>query len=175
MSAKPVRGVEVTRWLRRVLAAILAWNLSMGIYNLTMGRLFCLISFACVLGLAGAMTYQTKVIRRVERASRPRPDYSLIAAMEREIYGETFGHDGAPEPGGFVLPAGARITPPHGYGISLAEFGQNVAGLHRTMAGIPAVSMLCKGCGSPMSYARRYCLKCYRQYRKTTETPGDPR
>jgi hypothetical protein len=27
-----------------------------------------------------------------------RPDYALIAAIEREVYGETFRHDGAPEP-----------------------------------------------------------------------------
>jgi hypothetical protein len=31
--------------------------------------------------------------------SRPaRPDYAAIARIEREIYGETFTHDGAPLP-----------------------------------------------------------------------------
>lgn len=95
MSTKPVRGITVTRWIRRALAVILAWNLGMGSYDLARGYLFGLVSFACVLGLVAAMTYQTKVIRRVERANRPRPDYSAIAAMEREIYGETFEHDGA--------------------------------------------------------------------------------
>lgn len=30
-----------------------------------------------------------------------RPDYSRIATLEREIYGETFSHDGAPEGGGW--------------------------------------------------------------------------
>ena len=35
--------------------------------------------------------------RHVE-ASRPRPDYRQIAAMEREVYGEVFHHDGATVP-----------------------------------------------------------------------------
>jgi hypothetical protein len=30
------------------------------------------------------------------RPARPRPDYAAIARMERRIYGETFGHAGAP-------------------------------------------------------------------------------
>lgn len=33
---------------------------------------------------------------QVIEASRPRPDYALIARMEREVYGEAFRHDGAP-------------------------------------------------------------------------------
>ena len=96
MSTKPAHGITVTRWIRRVLAVVLVYNLGIGIYDFTMGHLFGLISFACVLGLAAAMTYQTKVIHRVERANRPRPDYSAIARMEREVYGETFEHEGAP-------------------------------------------------------------------------------
>lgn len=43
-----------------------------------------------------ALAAQTRVIRRVEHANRPRPDYSAIAAMEREVYGRTFEHDGLP-------------------------------------------------------------------------------
>ena len=96
MSTKPAHGITVTRWIRRVLAVVLVYNLGIGIYDFTMGHLFGLISFACVLGLAAVMTYQTKVIHRVERANRPRPDYSVIARMEREVYGETFEHEGAP-------------------------------------------------------------------------------
>jgi hypothetical protein len=98
MSTKPIRGAEVTRWIRRFLAVILLWNLGTGIYDFAMGRIFGLISFACVAALVVTMTWQTRVIHRIERANRPRPDYSLIAAMEREVYGETFGHEGAPNP-----------------------------------------------------------------------------
>jgi hypothetical protein len=96
MSSKPVGGITFTRWWRRFLAVILAWNLGTGIYDLAMGRVFGLISFACVLGLTATMAWQTKTIHRVERANRPRPDYGAIAAMEREVYGETFEHEGAP-------------------------------------------------------------------------------
>lgn len=39
---------------------------------------------------------------RYVEASRPRPDYRQIAAMEREVYGEVFHHDGAPGASGIV-------------------------------------------------------------------------
>ena len=47
--------------------------------------------------VASVIGFQAFVIRRQERLDRPRPDYSAIAAMEREVYGETFEHDGGPE------------------------------------------------------------------------------
>lgn len=47
---------------------------------------------------------------------RPRPDYAAIARMEREVWGEAFRHEGAP----------AVVKPL--YGISMAEFGENMAG-----------------------------------------------
>lgn len=47
---------------------------------------------------------QTWLIARREELDRPRPDYSLIAAMEREVYGEAFKHEGAPA---------RSIPPPH--------------------------------------------------------------
>ena len=101
-TAKPKDRAKPTRWLRRVLAVILLWNLGSGIQELAAGRLFWLVSLAGVLMLAAVMAFQTYVIRRLDRQRlerlRPRPDYSSIAAMEEDIYGETFEHEGAPEP-----------------------------------------------------------------------------
>jgi len=45
----------------------------------------------------GCFAAITRAAARLRVASRPRPDYALIAAMEREVYGEAFRHDGAPE------------------------------------------------------------------------------
>jgi len=45
------------------------------------------------------MCFQTVIIRRIEYQNRPHPDYISIAAMEREIYGESFRHDGTPQDG----------------------------------------------------------------------------
>ena len=68
---------------------------------------------------------------------RPRPDYSLIAAMEREIYGETFKHDGAP------LPPPRVVSGPHGLSAPRA----------------------CGLCGIPGTFARGLCGDCYRAHR----------
>ena len=57
---------------------------------------------------------QTSVIHRKDRQRladlQPHPDYSLIAAMEREIYGETFEHEGAPKAGSGLKQSGPRHT-----------------------------------------------------------------
>ena len=49
--------------------------------------------------------YNTRKLRALESASR-KPDYSRIGELEREIYDETFRHDGAPEL--VSLPPGAQ-------------------------------------------------------------------
>lgn len=61
-----------------------------------------------------AIGLETYVIRRqremVAAANRPRPDYIAIARMEREVYGETFDHDGAPSAGSG--PVASMLLPP---------------------------------------------------------------
>jgi hypothetical protein len=57
-----------------------------------------MVVFCAALG-AGAMTAE---IRKCEAAAQsavsphPKPDWPAIRRMEREVYGETFKHDGAP-------------------------------------------------------------------------------
>ena len=46
--------------------------------------------------MTAAVVAQRLGMRRVYGVDRPRPDYSAIAAMEREVYGEEFKHEGAP-------------------------------------------------------------------------------
>ena len=46
--------------------------------------------------LAAAACLQAVRIRRCRNRAMSRPDYTSIAAMEREIYGETLKHEGAP-------------------------------------------------------------------------------
>ena len=56
---------------------------------------------ACNL-LALALNCKTAALRKAQaiELNRPRPDYRLIAEMERDIYGETFEHDWAPKVSG---------------------------------------------------------------------------
>lgn len=53
---------------------------------------------ACNL-FALALNTKTAALRKAQaiERNRPRPDYRLIAELERDIYGEAFEHDGAPE------------------------------------------------------------------------------
>jgi hypothetical protein len=51
-----------------------------------------------------------KRIVKAQKALR-RPDYSRIATLERDIFGETFHHDGAPETGGIRAEGQFTVTP----------------------------------------------------------------
>lgn len=84
---------------------------------LVMGALVCVLLAAEMLawrtvqgsvlaGIAVAVNLANvcRLSRRIASAERDlerdlrRPDYALIAEIEREVYGEAFHHDGAPEP-----------------------------------------------------------------------------
>lgn len=55
--------------------------------------------FAAVMVVYWSLLFcvQTKLVHLREAINRPRPDYASIATMERELYGETFEHEGAPQ------------------------------------------------------------------------------
>ena len=78
---------------------------------------------------------------------KPRPDYSLIARMEREIYGEAFSHDGAPE-----VAASTRVPRRTGTGTTST--------IH--FAGRPSLN---GGGGGMSTFAnmngRDYCARCH--------------
>lgn len=64
-----------------------------------------------------AALFTTPRIHAIDKQNRPRPDYARIARLEREIFGEAFRHDGAPDDGkpqmgGFCLPAGPEFVIP---------------------------------------------------------------
>ena len=85
-------GTTLIRAMRVMLAVFLAANFVFAVLTGFSGQLSALINVAAVIGLALVMRYQTKTIRRMDRQRlaqlRPRPDYSAIARMEEDIWGE---------------------------------------------------------------------------------------
>jgi hypothetical protein len=61
--------------------------------------LLVLLPVVMACGLVFAIRLNTRTIASLELSERAkrRPDYRHIARIEREIYGEAFHHDGAPE------------------------------------------------------------------------------
>jgi hypothetical protein len=83
---------------------------------------------------AGLFVFNTKLAhgkraKHIE-AHRPHPDYALIAAMEREAYGETFRHDGSPVAAPLELARDANERTP-------------------AQARIEARPYACESCGAP--------------------------
>jgi hypothetical protein len=75
--------------------AALTANVGTLAFNLVVSPWVALVPLACIIALALAIWMTTRTIRRREYLDRPRPDYAAIAAMEREVYGETFRHEGS--------------------------------------------------------------------------------
>jgi hypothetical protein len=81
---------------RRIQKALLAFNILALILNLAVGSVFAIIPVLGIAALLWALHLNTLTVRNIKAANRPRPDYALIASLERGIYGRTFEHDGAP-------------------------------------------------------------------------------
>jgi hypothetical protein len=86
------------RATRAFMILALAYNLAWGIFDLSRGRVFGPICLACAGAITATLAWQVRYLHRAEiaRLAQPRPDYAAIASMEREVYGETFRHEGAP-------------------------------------------------------------------------------
>jgi len=96
---RPLRAVRIFQ------IVALLYNAGSFAYHAAIGSVFGMIAGAvCVVALAVAIGWTTGKIRQREYLNRPRPDYAAIAAMERELYGEAFEHEGAPE--------ARRVVPP---------------------------------------------------------------
>jgi hypothetical protein len=90
-------SVKTLRRTRKFQVGAIGLNVCTLTFNLLLGHyIVALIPVACIAVLSVAVRVQTGTIRRREYADRPRPDYASIAAMERDLYGETFEHEGAP-------------------------------------------------------------------------------
>lgn len=96
-ASKPKNYAKPIRILRPILGVLLLGNLLIGILDATHGLAIAFLPFVCALFLGCVIAFQTKVIHRIEARNKPRADYALIARMEREVYGEAFEHDGAPQ------------------------------------------------------------------------------
>jgi hypothetical protein len=93
------------RWFRRVLALCVIVNVVFLLLDAIDGGLAAAFGNIIAIALCTvAIVAQTATIRRMDRerlaSLQPHPDYSSIAAMEQEIYGETFEHEGAPKAAG---------------------------------------------------------------------------
>jgi hypothetical protein len=95
----PGRKVGITGRVFNVVAAL--YCTALAVIDLLGGRMV-LAAILLVLVVASVASFAVSTkgaarsrARAVEQ-SRPRPDYRLIAALERDIYGEAFHHDGAP-------------------------------------------------------------------------------
>jgi hypothetical protein len=93
-------------WSRRYNLFAVALNAGLFIWNVVAGDWIALLSAVVLAALAVTLVFQTRQIRNLREQLRPRPDYAAIARMERDVWGETFGHAGAPPE-----PLGIRATP----------------------------------------------------------------
>jgi hypothetical protein len=93
-----VKALRFARAWRWVLPAILVLEAMIGAWDVFRWHLpvLALVQAALAGALVWAMRINRRTIRNLELQTRPCPDYRRIAMLEREIYGETFEHDGAP-------------------------------------------------------------------------------
>lgn len=93
---KQSKVMRPVRFVRVVNASLAGAMFCLAVLDLATGHILAfVIALVGVLANLGAVTFQTWLIRKRTRELRPRPDYSLIASMERPIWGEAFEHAGA--------------------------------------------------------------------------------
>lgn len=85
------------RRLRRIEIAILVLGAVFAALDALAGSPLLILAAVIVALMVFSLRLNVRTVRSIKRADRPCPDYSAIAAMEREVYGETFKHDGAPQ------------------------------------------------------------------------------
>lgn len=95
---KPVRLLKFSRACRWVLIAALVLNVAGAILDGYAGHTTLValpVTLTCLLAMS--LVLNARAISSLKRQIRPpAADYAHIARMEREIYGEAFGHAGAP-------------------------------------------------------------------------------
>lgn len=125
-------GIKTMRVFRVILLVYAAALVTLEMLAHGYVPVFTLVVIAFMLSVVGLHTYVIRRQRRIDAIkNRPRPDYASIAAMEREIYGETFGHEGAPK-------AVRTVSGPHG---------------------LPGTTQACWHCGD-RARIRGLCLPC---------------
>lgn len=115
---------------------------------LTAGSFMMILSVAVIALMAYSLRVNVRTVRLIQRTHRPWPDYSAIAAMEQEIWGETFAHEGAPER-------------------RQRETGADVAALHAQMDDLAEQATIrrlaaCWHCGTVPTLVNGLCPGCYR-------------
>lgn len=131
------------------------------------------VAAVALLLLLAALVFVAREAREIRK--HPPLDYSLIASMERPIWGEAFEHAGAPATKAARQDVTeARIMEmrranyrPAEIAAELGLDAHTIRGIveNRTLAG--AVSRTaCIRCGAPQPVARGRCSDCYREWRR---------
>lgn len=129
------------RTLRVFLCAGILINVVGLVLDVLAGSIFAVAPLVMIPALIACVVLTTRVIRRQRAAIRPRPDYAVIARMEREVWGRTFEHDGAP-------------------GMSLSQLHAEMDDLAERAT---ARMRPCIGCGSGETRVGGKCLDCYQR------------
>jgi hypothetical protein len=97
------RRIRKYRVLRVAATAAVVANVVTFAMNLAIGSLVAILPAVLVIAAVLMAMWETRLIsgqrqREAEllRETHPRPDYAAIAAMELEIWGRAFEHEGAP-------------------------------------------------------------------------------
>jgi hypothetical protein len=106
-----MRSLKFLRAWRVFLYAVFLINVGSLILNALVGTWFAILPAVMIVALVAVICLHAKTIARREYLDRPQPDYPLIAAMEKEIYGKKFKHAGAPS-----KPPGLPLLCVHGHG-----------------------------------------------------------
>ena len=136
-----MNGVRAVRSWRIFNVVTLAFNLLLLTLNAVSGNILAVVNAAAVAILVAAVYVNTRTIHRIQERDRPRPDYAAIAAMERDIWGRTFEHAGAPE-------------------------GDPVAGFHAMMDGLAERGTKCRMCAHGHPFLGGICAECARQRKR---------
>ena len=92
---RTLRVLRAVRWIQAVSFLFAAADL---VYFLLEGRAaLAVVAAVFVVFWSLMLCVQTKLIHLREAELRPRADYDAIDRMEREVYGQPFKHEGAPE------------------------------------------------------------------------------
>jgi len=158
------------RRLRLVEIALLAAGVAIGIVDVLTGSLMVLLAIAIVAVMAWALRLNTVTVRRIKEAARPRPDYTRIASLEREVYGKTFEHEGAPEiriPG---VPPTMPPAPPMPRPRRKQTLAYDLEDDRRAMRALAAQGRVCAACTAPLGDVRymgrtglSLCPECHKQ------------
>lgn len=153
-------SVQILRACRALVATMFLVTSALALVFAGQERVFYAINMLVLVAIECCLVADlTGRIRKQRIALRRSPDYSRIASMEREVWGEAFEHAGVPA----VHHGQPRPDPEHcwmcGDRHRMQELGRSAAETRK------ASRIHCLRCGSPEVRAAGRCPRCYRQWK----------